>query len=129
MLALNRQRVLCLSRQRLFASRFYCGFGHSASCHGKLSVSGSGTDARSDAKSPSFQSQRRLNLMGGLGGVIYLIFSILMFTEKNVRNNYTLIFLMIGGLMAVSVIVLFLTVKETRISAEVRVDRLLLGGD
>ena len=61
-----------------------------------------------------------INLMGAVGGVIFLILSTLMFTEKNVRYNYLPVYLIIAGLMVVSVLVLFLTIKENKLSAEVK---------
>jgi len=61
-----------------------------------------------------------INLMGAVGGVVYLILSTVMYTEKDVRNDYLPIFLIIAGLMAVSVLILFLTVKENKVAEEVR---------
>lgn len=60
-----------------------------------------------------------INLMGAVGGIIYLLLSTVMFTEKNVRHDYTTVFMIIGGLMVVSVLVLSLTVRENKVAAEV----------
>ena len=61
-----------------------------------------------------------INLMGAVGGILYLLLSTFMFTEKNVRYDYLPIFLIIAGIMEVSVLVLFLTVKEKKVAAEVK---------
>ena len=61
-----------------------------------------------------------INLMGAVGGIIYLLLSAVLFTEKGVRYNYLPIFLIIAGIMVISVLVLFLTVKEKKIAKEIR---------
>ena len=61
-----------------------------------------------------------INLMGAVGGVIYLILSTVMFTEKGVRYDYLPIFLIIAGLMVASVLILFFTVKENKVAEEIR---------
>lgn len=61
-----------------------------------------------------------INLMGAVGGILYLIISALMFTDKNARNDYQLVFIIIAVIMAVSVAVLFFSVNEPKCVAEVK---------
>ena len=61
-----------------------------------------------------------INLMGALGGVFTLgVTGLLVHAGASGRNDYTLLFLAVSLLMAVSVIVLVLTVRENKLAAEV----------
>lgn len=61
-----------------------------------------------------------INLMGALGGVFTLaVTGLLVHEGATGRNDYTLLFLAVSLLMAVSVIVLVLTVRENKLAAEV----------
>ena len=61
-----------------------------------------------------------INLMGALGGVFTLaVTGLLVHEGATRRNDYTLLFLAVSLLMAVSVIVLVLTVRENKLAAEV----------
>lgn len=59
-----------------------------------------------------------INLMGAVGGIIYLILNTIMYSKKNTEGldhiNYLPIFAIIAGVMVISVVVLFFTVKEKR---------------
>lgn len=58
--------------------------------------------------------------MGALGGVFTLaVTGLLVHEGANGRNDYTLLFLAVSLLMAVSVVVLVLTVRENKLAAEV----------
>ncbi len=65
-----------------------------------------------------------INLMGAIGGVFYLILTAVLYpaskTEGLEHVNYQLLFVIVSAFMAISVIVLFFTVKEKRILAEVK---------
>ena len=61
-----------------------------------------------------------INLMGSVGGIVYLIITAVMFTDKNARNDYRAIFFIIAGIMIVSVLVLFLLVNEPKCVLEVQ---------
>lgn len=64
-----------------------------------------------------------INLMGAVGGILYLIISTFMYsksrTEGLVHIDYFPIFLIIAVIMAVSVIILFITIKEKKEILEV----------
>lgn len=61
-----------------------------------------------------------INLMGAIGGILYLIISSLMFKNKDVRNDYLGIFLIVAAIMVVSVIILYITVNEPKAVAEIK---------
>ena len=65
-----------------------------------------------------------INLMGALGGVIYLGVAAVMYPNSKVEGlahvNYQPLFLVVSAVMLVSVAVLFLTVKEPKLAAETR---------
>ena len=61
-----------------------------------------------------------INLMGAVGGIIYLVISTFMFKEAGARNDYLTVFLIVAGIMVVSVIVLFVFIKEPKCVAEVK---------
>ena len=61
-----------------------------------------------------------INLMGALGGVFTLgVTGLLVHAGATGRNDYTLLFLAVSLLMAISVVVLVLTVRENKLAAEV----------
>ena len=61
-----------------------------------------------------------INLMGALGGVFTLgVTGLLVHAGATGRNDYTMLFLAVSLLMAISVIVLVLTVRENNLAAEV----------
>ena len=61
-----------------------------------------------------------INLMGALGGVFTLgVTALLVHAGATGRNDYTMLFLAVSLLMAISVIVLVLTVRENKLAAEV----------
>ena len=63
-----------------------------------------------------------INLMGALGGIFTLVFMKILYSKATAEGehaDYLPIFLIVAGLMAVSVIVLFFTVKEKRDNADV----------
>ena len=61
-----------------------------------------------------------INLMGAVGGVIFLVLSMVMFTEKDVRYSYLTVYLIIAAIMVGSVLLLFFTIKENKLAAEVK---------
>ncbi len=61
-----------------------------------------------------------INLMGALGGVFTLGVSGFLVTKDAAGSeDYTLLFLAVSILMAVSVVIVFLTIRENRLAAEV----------
>lgn len=61
-----------------------------------------------------------INLMGSVGGIIYLIITAVMFTDKNARNDYRAIFFIIAAIMVISVLILYLLVNEPQCVKEVQ---------
>ena len=65
-----------------------------------------------------------INLMGALGGVIYLGVAAIMYPNSKVAGlehvNYQPLFIVVASIMFVAVAVLFLTVKEPKLVAEQR---------
>lgn len=61
-----------------------------------------------------------INLMGAVGGIIYLILSALLFKNAGERNNYQLVFIIIAALMVLSVVLLCLFINEPKCVEEVR---------
>ncbi len=63
-----------------------------------------------------------INLMGAVGGLLYLLVAAIMYPNARVQGlahvNYQPLFVVVSSLMFVAVAVLFLTVKEPRLSAE-----------
>ena len=63
-----------------------------------------------------------INLMGALGGILYLIFSALMYPESKTQNvdhvNYQPLFIFIAALMFVAIGLMLLTVKEPKWAKE-----------
>ncbi len=71
-----------------------------------------------------------INLMGALGGVFTLgVTGFLVSKGENGRNDYTLLFLAVSLLMAVSVLVLLLTIRENKLAAEAEKINQELGGE
>ncbi|MBP5751036.1 MAG: MFS transporter, partial [Firmicutes bacterium] len=63
-----------------------------------------------------------INLMGAVGGIIYLAIAAVMYPNKKVAGlahvNYRPLFIIVSAIMFVSVIILFLTTKEPKLVAE-----------
>lgn len=63
-----------------------------------------------------------INLMGAVGGIIYLAIAAFMYpsgkSEELIHVNYQPMFIVVSALMFISVGILFLTVKEPKLSAE-----------
>lgn len=66
-----------------------------------------------------------INLMGAVGGILYLIVAAVMYPNSKVQGlshvNYQPLFLVVSAIMFVAVSVLFLTTKEPKLSQENRV--------
>ena len=65
-----------------------------------------------------------INLMGAVGGVLYLGVSVALYPAAKTRGvehvNYQPLFLIVAGIMVVSVVVLLLTIREPRLVEENR---------
>ena len=65
-----------------------------------------------------------INLMGAVGGILYLAVAAVMYPNSKVRGlahvNYQPLFLVVSAIMFVSIGVLFLTIKEPKLTAENR---------
>ena len=65
-----------------------------------------------------------INLMGAVGGVLYLGVSVALYPGEKTRGlehvNYQPLFLIVAGIMVVSVAVLLLTIREPKLAAENR---------
>lgn len=63
-----------------------------------------------------------INLMGAAGGILYLIISSVLYSNKRVGHlehvNYFLLFALVAGIMAVAVFVLRLTINEPKLVSE-----------
>ena len=63
-----------------------------------------------------------INLMGAVGGILYLAVAAVMYPNAKVRGlahvNYQPLFIVVAAIMFVSVGVLFLTIKEPKLTAE-----------
>ena len=63
-----------------------------------------------------------INLMGAVGGIIYLAVAAVMYPNSKVLGlehvNYQALFLVVSGIMVVSIAVLLLTIREPKLSAE-----------
>ena len=63
-----------------------------------------------------------INLMGAVGGILYLAVAAVMYPNAKVRGlahvNYQPLFIVVAAIMFVSVGVLFLTIKEPKLAAE-----------
>ncbi len=62
-----------------------------------------------------------INLMGAAGGVIYLIITSVLYPKKDgdVHVDYLPLFIIVAAIMVVAVIVLFATIREPKLVAEV----------
>ena len=62
-----------------------------------------------------------INLMGAVGGVIYLAAAALLYSDRRVGGlahvDYRLLFALVSGVMVLSVLVLFLTIREPALAA------------
>ncbi|MBR3170671.1 MAG: MFS transporter [Lachnospiraceae bacterium] len=65
-----------------------------------------------------------INLMGALGGIIYLIIATLLYSEKRTAGldhvNYFLLFAIVAGIMLLSLAIVMFTVDEVTLSAKMR---------
>ncbi len=65
-----------------------------------------------------------INLMGALGGIIYLLFTSVMYSASRTDGlehiSYVPVFAFMGALMLISVAIVKLTINENKLSAEVR---------
>lgn len=65
-----------------------------------------------------------INLMGAVGGIIYLILTTIMYSKKRTEGlahvDYKPLFIIVSAIMVVSVVILFLTVREPKLYAETR---------
>ncbi len=65
-----------------------------------------------------------INLMGAVGGIIFLIVSSILYSEKRVAGlahvNYLPLFLIVAGIMLVAVALLYATIKERKIELEMK---------
>lgn len=65
-----------------------------------------------------------INLMGAVGGIIYLAVAAVLYPNSKVLGldhvNYQPLFMVVSGIMFVSVAVLFLTIKEPKLAQEQR---------
>ena len=63
-----------------------------------------------------------INLMGALGGIIYLAIAALMYPNSKTAGlshvNYQPLFIVVSGIMVISIIVLYITIKEPKLVAE-----------
>ena len=67
-----------------------------------------------------------INLMGAVGGILYLAITSVLYSQKRIdaleavgeRVNYQPLFLIVSAIMFVSIGILFLTIKEPKLSAE-----------
>lgn len=63
-----------------------------------------------------------INLMGAVGGIIYLIITTFMYSEAKTAGllhvNYQPLFIIVASVMLISVIVLFFTINEPKLTAE-----------
>lgn len=66
-----------------------------------------------------------INLMGAVGGIIYLIITSIMYSESKTAGlshvNYQPLFVIVATVMVVSVVVLFITIKEPKLAEECRI--------
>lgn len=66
-----------------------------------------------------------INLMGAVGGIIYLILTSFLYSKKRTEGlahvNYQPLFIIVSAIMVVTVIILFFTIKEPKLYAETKV--------
>ncbi len=65
-----------------------------------------------------------INLMGAAGGILYLLVSGMLYSKNRIGNaehvDYFLLYAVVAAIMVVSIIVLFATINENKLTAEVR---------
>ena len=65
-----------------------------------------------------------INLMGAVGGILYLAVAAVMYPTSKVKDlahvNYQPLFLVVSAIMAVAIIVMLLTIREPKLAAENR---------
>ncbi len=65
-----------------------------------------------------------INLMGAAGGILYLLVSGVLYSKSRIGGaahvDYFLLYAVVAAIMVVSVVVLFLTIKENKLTAEAR---------
>lgn len=61
-----------------------------------------------------------INLMGALGGVLYLVIASVMLNSKTEHENYLSLFLIVAGIMLISVGIVMMTVDEVRLNQEMK---------
>ena len=63
-----------------------------------------------------------INLMGAIGGIIYLVITTFLYSKARTEGlehvNYQPLFVIVATVMVVSVVILFLTIKEPKLAAE-----------
>ena len=63
-----------------------------------------------------------INLMGAVGGILYLAVAAVMYPNSRVQGldhvNYHPLFLVVAGIMTVSILLLYLTIREPQLAAE-----------
>ncbi len=63
-----------------------------------------------------------INLMGALGGIIYLGVAAVLYPTAKVKDlahvNYQPLFLVVSGIMVIAIVVLLLTIREPKLAAE-----------
>lgn len=68
------------------------------------------------------QGNAIINLMGAAGGILYLLVSSVLYSSKRIDNakhvDYFALFAIVAGIMLVSVIVLFCTIRENKLTQE-----------
>ena len=65
-----------------------------------------------------------INLMGAVGGILYLIIAAVLYSEKRTKGlahvNYIPLFLIVAGIMIAAVLVVSFTIPEKKLSAEMQ---------
>ena len=63
-----------------------------------------------------------INLMGALGGIIYLAIAAVMYPNSKIAGllhvNYQPLFIVVSGIMVISIVVLYIMIKEPKLVAE-----------
>ncbi len=61
-----------------------------------------------------------INLMGAIGGITYLIIAAVMLNTRTEHENYLPVFLVVAGIMLVSLCIVMFTVDEVKLNAEMK---------
>lgn len=61
-----------------------------------------------------------INLMGAIGGILYLGISAVMFTKTEEHTNYQTVFIVVAAIMVISIVILYLFIDEPKCVAEVQ---------